>query len=109
GRSQCLRPLRRQRMATEAARLVRETAVEDQPLGRDHLAEDPLAPKFEAVGGPQAIMEDASGLEIDRGMTDRESLGSPPLQQMLALRPNLEDPPARRIDGAAEGKNLRGR
>src|SRR5262245_7579068 len=95
-RGQLRRPLGGQRMAAETAVLVRERADEHEPLGRDDLLEDPLAPHLDAGALHQMVVQ-AAGTQVECGVGGLEPTGTEPSPELLGLGPRLPDALARRL------------
>src|SRR4029078_10909866 len=86
--------------------LVGERRYEDEPLFRDDLAIDELAPHLLAVRRAEEIVEDATGLEIDLGGDHLEALRSPPLLELLCVGPCFPHAASRRIDDAGDDESF---
>jgi hypothetical protein len=93
-------------MAGEVAVLVGEGVDEDQALGWKDLLKSPLAPHLDAVGGTHAIVENASGDEVEMTDGDGESGGSEPFLEMLLFGPGGEEECAGGIEDTGNGEFL---
>src|SRR5213075_299765 len=82
-------PVRRKRMARQAALRIREGVDEHQPLRALDLADQPFAPHLAAVGHAHAVVIGAAGTQVELGGDDAEALGAEPLLQALRLGPGL--------------------
>src|SRR3977135_3046025 len=78
----------------------------NEALGGDDFAIDEFPPHHFAVRGLHAVVEDAARAEIDLARQHLESLGSPPVLQVLALGERFPHETAWRIEDARDDERV---
>src|ERR1700722_19932274 len=91
-------------MARRIALVVRKRGDDYQPLGRDDLAIDPLAPHLAAVRGSLAVEKGAARAQFEFVHSRSEALRSPPVFQALRFSERFPYEVARRIEDAGDNQ-----